>query len=102
MFSSWLSPLRPNDPWGDENQQLIVLLGPRIVPKEVAENRDLPDARDHVGLNWDLRTGLNRSSRIGQRGHLGRRDDLEQPLVLRSRDREVQAECVENIGEPRA
>src|SRR6266496_5095211 len=40
----------PEDPGSNEDQQLIVLLGPRLVAEEVTQDRDLPETRDHVVL----------------------------------------------------
>src|SRR5712692_11843096 len=40
----------PEDPGSDEDQQLIVFLGPALVLEEVAQDRNLPEAGDHVVL----------------------------------------------------
>src|ERR1700730_10831450 len=43
-------PLRPKDSGSDKDEQLVVLLGPRLVPEEIPEDRNLPQTRDHVVL----------------------------------------------------
>src|SRR5262249_58172660 len=38
------------DPGRDEDQQLVVFLGPGLVAEEISQDRDLPEAGDHVVL----------------------------------------------------
>src|SRR5437773_1229080 len=40
----------PKDPWGQEDEQLVVLFGSRLVAEEAPQNRDLPQSGDHVVL----------------------------------------------------
>src|SRR5712691_2233145 len=50
VFLMSRSPLRPEDPRRDEYEQFVVLFGPGLVLEQVPEDRDLPEARDHVVL----------------------------------------------------
>src|SRR5438132_13343684 len=50
VFFMILPSSLPEYPGSNEDQQLIVLLCARLVAKQVAEDGDLPETRDHVVL----------------------------------------------------
>src|SRR5437867_764745 len=87
LFSSWVRPFpSTQNPGGDEDEQLIVLLGAGLVAEEVSENGDLPETRNHVVLV--LVVDLEDAADDGRAAVAN--EDL--PAVFADRQRDVVAE----------